>query len=151
MKKQCILRALIGAPVGLSVSIIITIIISLCTGKGDYYPAPHELMDFCGTPMNAVLLQTFCSLLYGAIFGAASVIWEIESFSLSKQTILHFLIISISSFPIAYGLYWIPHHIYGALGYIGLFLGVYLIIWLSLYFSIKYKIKKLNSSLSSKN
>ena len=42
---------------------------------------------------------------------------------------------------------WLPHHIYGALCYVGGFILVYLIMWLSIYFSIKVKIKKMNKQL----
>ena len=38
MKKKVILRSLIGAPIGLSISFIITLIISVIINKGEYYP-----------------------------------------------------------------------------------------------------------------
>lgn len=151
MKKNLIIRSLIGAPIGLTISIIITIIISLFTGNGDYYPAPHELIELCGNPINAVLIQTVCSFLYGAAFGGASVIWDIEKLNLLKQTLLHFSVISVASFPMAFFMYWIPHHIYGALCYIGIFVAVYVIIWTAMYLSIKAKIKKLNNELNNNN
>lgn len=148
MKKKILLRCLLGAPIGLTVSTVVTIIISLCTGHGSYYPAPHELMELCGSEIAAVLIQTACSFLYGAAFGGASVIWDIESWSLLKQTVVHFAIICVASFPIAFFMYWIPHFFWGAFLYIGIFIVVYVIIWLSIYLSIKAKIKKINAGLS---
>ena len=38
MKKKIILRCLIGAPIGLSISFIITLIISAMINKGEFYP-----------------------------------------------------------------------------------------------------------------
>lgn len=149
MKKKILVRSLIGAPIGLTISILVTIIISLCTGHGDYYPAPHELIDLCGSAMKAVLLQTVCSFIYGAAFGGASVIWEMEKWSILKQTLIHLGVISVSSFPIAFFMYWIPHHIYGALVYFAIFIAIYAIIWVSKYFSIKAKVKKINDELLS--
>lgn len=148
MKKNLIIRAIIGAPIGLAVSTLITIIISLCTGNGDYYPAPHELVELCGNEISAVLVQTACSFLYGAAFGGASIIWDVEKWSLLKQTAIHFAVIAVSSFPIAFFMYWIPHHLYGALGYLGIFIAVYVMIWLVMYFSIKAQIKRFNENLS---
>ncbi len=48
MKKKLLFRSLIGAPIGVLVSLIITIVFSLCFGHGEYFPAPHELIDWCG-------------------------------------------------------------------------------------------------------
>lgn len=79
MKKKLIFRCLFGAPIGVTVSLIITIIISLCTGNGEYFPAPHELMDWCGNEVTAVIIQLICSLVVGAIGGGSSVIWDMEN------------------------------------------------------------------------
>ena len=73
MKKKVILRSLIGAPIGLSISFIITLIISVIINKGEYYPVVPQLTALCGNELNAVVIQTICSLLYGAAFGGASV------------------------------------------------------------------------------
>ena len=43
MKKKVILRSLIGAPIGLSISFIITLIISVIINKGEYYPVMPKL------------------------------------------------------------------------------------------------------------
>lgn len=147
MKKKLLIRCLLGAPIGVTVSLIITIIISLCTGHGEYYPAPHELMDFCGSEITAVIIQLFCSLAVGAIGGGSSVIWDIEKWSLTKQTLIHFAVIVIPYVPISYVLNWMPHYLFGALGYVAAFIVAYIVIWLSIYLSIRAKIKKMNRHL----
>lgn len=148
MKKKLLVRSLLGAPIGVMVSLIITVIFSLCLGYGEYFPAPHELIAWCGgNETTAVIVQMLCSLFVGAVFGGASVIWNIENWSLLKQTLVHFAIITIPFFGVGYIMNWMPHHLFGALGYIGGFIVVYLIMWCSLYFSIKAKIKKMNKQL----
>lgn len=151
MKKKILFRSLIGAPIGLTISMIVTIIVSLCTGHGDYYPAPHELTELCKSPVVAVIVQTLCSFLYGAAFGGASVIWETEDWSLLKQTVIHFTVISLSSFPIAFFMYWIPHSVVGAVVYVAIFIAIYMGIWAGKYFSVKAKIKKLNAKLHTES
>ena len=94
MKKKIILRCLIGAPIGLSISFIITLIISAMINKGEFYPVVPQFTIICGNELNAVIIQSLCSLLYGAAFAGASVIWEVESWSLLKQTVLHCIVIS---------------------------------------------------------
>lgn len=148
MKKKILSRSLLGAPIGVTISLIITIIFSLSMGRGEYFPAPHELIDWCGgNATTAVIVQFICSLFVGAVCGGSSVIWEIEKWSLLKQTLIHFAVISVPFFGIGYVMNWMPHYLYGALGYVGGFVAVYLIMWFSIYFSIKSKIKKMNDQL----
>lgn len=148
MKKKIIVRSFLGAPIGVTISLIITIIFSLSLGNGEYFPAPHDLISWCGgNETTTVIVQMICSLIVGAICGGSSVIWDIEKWSLLKQTLVHFAIITIPFFGIGYIMNWMPHHLYGALGYIGGFILVYLIMWFSIYFSIKTKIKKMNKQL----
>lgn len=144
MKKKVMLRCLIGAPIGLSISFIITLIISIIINKGEYYPVVPQLTSLCGNELNAVIIQTVCSLIYGAVFGGASAIWEVEKWSLLKQTVIHCLIISVSSFPIAYFMYWMPHSFWGIAGYIAIFFFIYFFIWISWYFAMRKRIRELN-------
>lgn len=148
MKRKLLVRSILGAPIGVTISLTITIIFSICLGNGEFFPAPHELIDWCGgSETKAVIIQMICSLLVGAVCGGSSIIWDIEKWSLLKQTIIHFMVIVIPFFGVGYIMNWMPHYLYGALGYIGGFIVVYIIMWFSLYFSIKEKIKKMNKQL----
>lgn len=147
MKKKVILRSLIGAPIGLSISFIITLIISVIINKGEYYPVVPQLTALCGNELNAVVIQTICSLLYGAAFGGASVIWGIENWSLLKQTVIHCFVISVSMLPIAYCMYWIPHSFLGIASYIVIFFFIYFFIWFAQYFAMKKRIQEFNDKV----
>lgn len=147
MKKILLYRSLLGAPIGVTVSIIITIIVSLCTGHGEYYAAPPQLSEWCGSDVAAVSVQLICSLAVGAIGGGSSVIMQIEKWSLTKQTLVHFGVLVVSYIPLSYILNWMPHNVYGALCYVAAFVAVYIAMWFSIYFSIRSKIKKMNTLL----
>ena len=143
MKKKVLHRCLFGAPVGLAVSTAITIVISLIIGDGRYYAVVPEAVSDYGTEIRAVLVQAVFSLLYGAAFGGASVIWETD-WSLLRMTLTHLAVCSAAAFPIAYAMRWMEHSAGGVLQYIGIFIAVYLIIWIVLYGGIKRKIRAMN-------
>ena len=147
MKKKIVLRCLLGASVGFIISFLITLIISACIGKGKYYPVHPQLTALCGNELNAVILQTACSLLYGAAFAGASVIWELEGWSLLKQTVVHCLIVSAASFPIAFFMYWMPHTFLGIAGYILIFFAIYFGIRMGNYLAMKKKIRAINEKM----
>ncbi|MBR2807397.1 MAG: DUF3021 domain-containing protein [Oscillospiraceae bacterium] len=147
MKKKILLRCLLGAPLGLAISTIITIFISYAMGDGSYYAVVPELVRDCGSEINAVALQAVCSLLYGAAWAGASLIWEADGWSLLKMTVTHLLICSLATFPVAYLMRWMDHSLSGIALYFGIFLATYAVIWITQYSAMKRKIDELNSSL----
>lgn len=151
MKKKVAIRCLIGAPIGLAISNLIAIVISVIVGDGRFYAVAPELIADYGTEINAVLLQTICSLLYGAAWAGASIIWEVDNWSILRQTITHLIICSLCTFPIAYFMRWMNHSIFGVLSYFGIFFAIYFIIWMSQYMAIKKRIQQINSEVQKNN
>lgn len=86
MKKQIVKRGLVGFPIGIAIGFVITLIISVCIGDGLYYPVTLELIGSMGNELNAVILQTVLFGIMGSGFAMASVIWELDSWSLAKQS-----------------------------------------------------------------
>ena len=138
---------MLGAPIGLAISMAITIMNSLAIGKGEYYAVVPELIADFGTEINAVLIQALCSMMYGAAFAGASVIWDTD-WSLTRMTIVHLLICSAATFPIAFLMRWMEHTVGGILIYFGIFLFIYLMIWISQYTRIKKSIAALNKKVN---
>lgn len=149
MKKQIIIRALAAAPVGLMISISISIGISIAIGDGVFYPIVPALATQFGSELNAVIVQFIVTLLYGAMFGASSVLWEVESWGLLRQTITHLGVVSICTLPVAYFLQWMERSVVGLMKYFGIFFAIYAIIWLSVMISIRIKLMRINRKLQN--
>ena len=144
MKNQMIKRGLVGFPVGIAIGFVITLIISACIGDGSYYPVTPELIGSMGNELNAVILQTVLCGIMGSGFAMASVIWELDSWSLAKQSGIYFLIACIIMFPIAYIANWMKHSIAGVLSYVCIFIVIFVVVWITQYLSWKRRIKKMN-------
>ncbi len=147
MKKQVIMRGLLGLPLGIAIGYIITIIVSLGWGQGYYSPCEPSLVNTVGSEIGAVVLQTLLCALLGAGFAAASVIWEMETWGIAKQTGIYFLITSIIMLPIAYFAQWMEHSIKGFFIYFGIFCALFIVAWLVQYFFWKRKIKSINAKI----
>ena len=145
MKKKIILRGLFGLPTGIAIGFVITLIISICIGNGSFYPVTPELIDATGNELNAVILQTVLCAIMGAGFAAASIIWELDSWSLAKQSGIYFMIISVIMLPIAYITNWMKHTALGVLSYVAIFVAIFVVVWLSQYLLWKRKIKQMNT------
>jgi len=150
MKGNLIKRGLMGLPAGIAIGFCITVIISVCVGDGNFHPVTAGLIDTMGNELNAVILQTVLCGILGAGFAMASLIWEIDSWSIAKQSGIYFAIACSLMFPIAYIANWMEHNVVGILSYVGIFLAMFVIVWLIQYFVWKSKIKKLNSSVHNK-
>ena len=149
MKKELFKRCLFGAPLGLAISTLITILISLGVGDGQYHAVVPALTSEMGGELSAVILQAALSMIYGAAWAGASVVWDAEKWSLLKMTLVHLAVTSLATFPIAYFARWMPHNTAGILLYIGIFIAIYAAIWFSQYTAMKKKIRAMNDKLSA--
>ncbi len=147
MKKKIIKRSFLGFLLGITMGYLITILISLGWASGYYLPCVPELISIMGNEINAVILQTILCGILGTGFAASSVIWEIDNWSIVKQTGIYFSIISVIMLPIAYFAYWMEHSVIGFLIYFGGFVLIFAAIWI-IQFSIgRYNVRKMNEKL----
>ena len=151
MKKKMIQRGLLGFPLGIAIGFVITVIISICIGDGFFHPVNPELVNKMGSELNAILIQTGLSGIMGTGFAMASVICEIDSWSLAKQSGVYFAIACVIMFPISYFANWMPHSTGGILSYVGIFVAIFVITWLVQYFVWKRKVKRMNDGVRKSN
>lgn len=79
---------------------------------------------------------TFCSALIILIVGVSSVIYDIAQWNLLKQSIIHFLLMLVTIYPVLLFSGWFPvHNFKDGLVVFGYFLFVGLILW-SLFFTL---------------
>lgn len=147
MKRKIILRSISGFPVGVSIGYWITIALSLIWGDGSYEPCVPELTKVMGSEIAAVTLQTVLCGVLGAGFAGSSVIWEVDSWSIVKQTRIYFTVTSLTMLPIAYFTYWMEHSVAGLLSYFGIFVLIFAFFWIAQVAIGKHNVKKMNENL----
>lgn len=150
MKKQMLLRGLMGIPSGISIGYIITIIISWLFLDGEYSPVVSTLIYRFGNEINAVIFQTILFAAMGFFQAAATVVWDMEDWGLMKQTGIHFFIISITMLPIAYFSHWIERSFRGIAIFFCICVVMYALIWIIQYSIWKYKIKRIDKNLNNR-
>lgn len=150
MKRQIVLRGLFGIPTGICIGYLITIINSLVWGNGAYLSSVPELAEQLGNEISAVILQTVLCAIIGAVCAASSVIWNVEKWSIAKQTGIYFGILSVTMLPIAYFARWMEHSASGFLSYFGVFLAIFVVIWLIQYCIWKNRIRRINDKVNDR-
>lgn len=151
MKKKLILLGLLGFPVGITLGLAITLLISWIIGDGIYYPVVPDFARAMGGELRAMTLQTLLCGLMGSGFAMASLIWKVEYWSLARQTGLYFAAVCGLMLPIAYVSNWMEHSVGGVLSYCGIFLGVFAIVWVSQYLVWRGRIRRINDKIRKGN
>ena len=145
--KKIVSRVLYSFPIGISCSVGISLLLSLLFGEGKYYPFAAPLVSFTGSEVKAMLMQTILSGILGSVFGGMSFIWEIERWSILKQTAVYFLSVSIPMMGISYLLYWMEHSLNGPLLYFLIFVMVFFVVWLFNFAIYWFKVRRINEEL----
>ena len=145
--KKIVSRVLYSFPIGIFCSVGISLFLSLLFGEGKYYPFAASLVFFTGSEVKAMLLQTMLSGILGSVFGGMSFIWEIERWSILKQTAVYFLSVSIPMMGISYLLYWMEHSLNGFLLYFLIFVMVFFVVWLFNFAIYWFKVRRINQEL----
>ena len=147
MRKKVIMRALLGFPLGVTIGYVITIIVSLMNGDGYYHPVNSYLIDEVGSEIGAVVVQAVLTGILGAATSAVAVIWEIEHWSIAKQTGLYFLGLSVAMLPIAYIAHWMQRTFIGFIVYFAIFTAFFIVVWIAQYFIVRTKINSINKKV----
>lgn len=147
MLKTIIKRILFGFATGVFIGETILILESLSAGTGSFYPVSPYLIKNAGSDLAAVIIQYFCTGIMGATFSASSIIFELDNWSLLKQTVIHFILTSVLMYIIGFICGWYPHNVVNTLIWFGMFIVVYIIFWLSFFLYYKKKTREINESL----
>ena len=151
MKKEFVFRVFVGLLGGIVISYLITIGISLSIGDGSYYPCVPSLIKRFGNEVTAIIIQTVLSAVLGAGFAGSSIIWEMDKWSLLKQTSIYFGIVSVLMMTVAYICEWMEHSVKGILSYFAIFLVIFIVVWIVQYLIWKVRISKIKEGIQKNN
>jgi len=147
MLKEIIKRGLFGFAVGVFIGQTILIIESLFVGDGNFYAVTPYLNSLAGSQLGAVIIQFFVTGFIGTTFAAGSIIFELDNWSLLKQTVIHFLVTSVLMFIAGLICGWFPRNAVSFLIWFGMFIVIYIIFWVSFYNYYKKQTREINESL----
>ena len=151
MKKEFARRVFVGLLGGIVISYLITIGISIAIGDGSYYPCVPSLIERFGNEVTAIIMQTALSAALGAGFAGSSIIWEMDEWSLLKQTSIYFGIVSVLMMTIAYICEWMEHSVKGILSYFGIFVAIFIAVWIVQYLIWKVRVSKIKEKIQKNN
>ncbi len=135
--KQFLLRGLIGMLIGLSIGYTVLLGYSYF---GNNLSITSSVLQF----------NYFIGLGVGFWMSAASIVYDIEEWSLLRQTVTHGILI-LPYIPVAFVIGWAPTGVVGRILFILMYIIVYIIIWFSFKTYWTKKADELNEGLDKLN
>ena len=145
--KEFIKRAIMGFVYGVFIGQTILILESLVGGNGNFYPVSAYLLQHSSSQMAAVIIQYFLTGIIGISFATTTLIFEIDSWSITAQTALHFAITSVVMYISGFLCGWFPHTVRSTIIWFVIFIVIYLIMWAGFMLYFKKQTKKINEAL----
>lgn len=147
MKKYWIrsLKRLPAAILGtIGIGYLITLFISMY--YGNFMTASPWLVDKVGSLKAAEMLAFYTGLM-GASFTITQPIWEVESWSLFKSTVLYFGINLLTMLLVGWKMMWFTLNLEGVLFFVGMYVIIFAIIWVIVYFRTRKEAMELNRKI----
>lgn len=147
MLKRSLLRGLNSFMYAAGINVVIYTIIMVISDDPDFLPMLPEYAAHFSSDLLALLVQCCLIGLCSAMFGAGSILMELERLSLLTQSILYFIITTAIWFPVScfcWGLQKYPSSIIG----VGFSYTIsYIISWIFQYRSCKHDVEQINQQL----
>lgn len=145
MKAKLIKRIIIGFIIGAAMGNLITLIFSVAYDEG-VKVVFNSLIEAMGMPL-AITVQTLLSGIFGIVCIAGSLVFDIESWSLLKATVVHAVPVIILFVTISAVLKWVNFTFANCAIMVAIGVVTYALIWLIMYLIWKAEIKKMNEEL----
>ncbi|MCH5461625.1 DUF3021 domain-containing protein [Lactobacillus sp. LC28-10] len=148
---KIIVRVISGAIVGVTIGFIIALVFSLLNQTTIFMPSTPAFVDRFSNNLMATLASAGLWALIGIVFDVASyLIFERSQWSITRQTVVHFVITYACFTPLAIIADWFPVQNY-LISYTIEFVIIYVITWFISMQIAKAKVRRLNQLLSQKD
>ncbi|BBF44926.1 hypothetical protein lbkm_3666 [Lachnospiraceae bacterium KM106-2] len=150
MKKKSIGRGITGFAFGIAGGQIIQLLIVLFSGQEHLVPLVPAYRSYFQSDVLALGVYNLLVGVISGVFGASSVIFDLEKWSFLKQGIIHFLITTAVWFPIAvfvWGLFIYPQAVINTFISFSI---TYLITWIVQYQLCRKSIDDINKVIQKR-
>ncbi|BDR57827.1 DUF3021 domain-containing protein [Xylocopilactobacillus apicola] len=134
---------------GVAVGFLIALLFSWVNSGGKFLASKPQFNARFSSNLTAVTVSAGIWALMGAIFGASYLIFEQEKWSITRQTVIHFLVTIVFFLPLAIFAGWFPFTAGGIISAVVEFVIIYSLIWWWQMERAKKKIKMLNDAISA--
>lgn len=146
--KKILRNGVVGAMSGVTGGVLISLAFSAAFSS-TYMPSTPRFMAHFSSSVSAMGASVLLWAMMGVLWGTSILIFRIDSWSMTRQTVVHFAICYVVYTLLAELAGWFPQT-FVWLRYTILFIGIYVWIWLTQYLWAKAYVARINAKLGKR-
>ena len=147
MLKNAIIRGIKSFIYAIAVNVLLALIITSLVNEPGFVPVVPDYAAHFDSNITALLLQFVLVGLTSAAYGAGSVIYELERWSLLRQSVVYFIATTVIWVPVSIFCWGINKYSTAFVSIITSYVSSYVIVWLIQYHLCKKSVSKINQKL----
>ncbi len=146
-RSRFIFLTTMGMTLGMVIAIAICVIIGFVE-TGEIHFAAQSFIDHIGDPTKALIIEILLCGVMGAIDWGGTIVYYLESWSILRATVTHYIVVMAVYYPIAFYLRWLtPDDIATNLIFFVCLTIAYIMIWMINYLKSKAAVAEINRDL----
>ncbi|KRL01106.1 DUF3021 domain-containing protein [Liquorilactobacillus capillatus] len=150
MKKRIFIVAAAGVPQGITIGLLISLVFSYIYRLENYVPSAPYFTEMFKHPLNAIAVSIVLWALMGILFSTTSLIFTKENWSITRQTVTHFIVTFVGFVPLAILAGWFPLRWGVFIFFTIIFVIIYVFLWFISMLKAKHDIQKINRNIKKK-
>lgn len=145
--KKILNLSLSGVSLGICIGFLFALSFSLSYQTSYFMPSTPEFVNHFSSNTLATAASALLWACMGILSSVSPLVFRIEKWSITRQTIVHFVITFVFFTPLAILAGWFPLNIFWLISYTLIFLVIYVVMWLIFMRRAKREISDLNQLL----
>lgn len=133
--------------IGIAVGFMVALFFSVAFNANYLEPSSPMFNNQFHSPLTATVVAAILWMLMGIVFGIASQIFTVERWSITRQTLTHFIVVFVLFTPLAIIAGWFPLDVLWLVYYTIIFVVIYLVMWFISMLDARQQIMSANQSL----
>ncbi|WP_407884696.1 DUF3021 domain-containing protein [Furfurilactobacillus curtus] len=142
--RKIIAAILCGIPIGITVGFIISLFFSVIYRSQSYLPSTPTFIAQFSSPLIATIVSSVLWALIGIVFSLTNLLFQVDSWSITRQTVGHFVLSYLGFTPLAILCGWFPKSIAWLALFSLIYLVIYIIVWFISMSIAQAEVRRLN-------
>lgn len=147
--KKIFQKIMIGIVGGTFYGFMIALCISFYYHLSYFQPSSDQFVKQFGNNLNATAVSVIIWSLIGLVFSLSSTIFNIETWGITKKTIVHFIITYLLFTPLAILAGWFPLQLNFMIFFTIIFVFIYIWMWGLSFYKAKQTLKLINQEMNA--
>ncbi|WP_395319655.1 DUF3021 domain-containing protein [Fructilactobacillus frigidiflavus] len=147
--KKLINKIIGGIVAGIFYGFIIALGCSFYYHLAYFQPSGNQFVKQFGNNLNATAVSAVIWSLIGLVFSLSTMIFSIENWGITKQTIVHFIVTYTLFTPLAILAGWFPLQFKFMISFTIIFIFIYSWMWFFSFYKAKQNLKLLNDEIKA--